>query len=157
MVLDLGLIVSALCRLGGCYGTLLVLTERRCSRGGPTALTTAIESLGSSSTALSYIQVDVVTSRRPCKSVSQGPDILPSRAHLVYAPNPSPGPFATLSQRCLLHTMSSYPVWNATASLKALQRVGNEMPTKFILGNSHPEVGRTKRREELLLLLLSSL
>src|SRR5215212_8318856 len=33
----------ALCRLAGCCGSLLVLTERRCSRAGPTALTTAIE------------------------------------------------------------------------------------------------------------------
>src|SRR5215213_4170335 len=32
----------ALCRLAGCCGSLLVLTERRCSRAGPTALTTAI-------------------------------------------------------------------------------------------------------------------
>jgi hypothetical protein len=32
----------ALCLLAGCCGTLLVLTERRCSRGGPTAPTTAI-------------------------------------------------------------------------------------------------------------------
>src|SRR5215212_10252556 len=33
----------ALCRLAGCCGSLLVLTERRCSRAGPTALTTAID------------------------------------------------------------------------------------------------------------------
>jgi hypothetical protein len=36
-------IARLVCRLAGCCGTLLVLTERRCSRGGPTALTTAIE------------------------------------------------------------------------------------------------------------------
>ena len=42
---------------------------------------------------------------------------------------------ATLSQRCLLHAVSSYWVWNATDSLKALQMRINEMPTKQFLGN----------------------
>jgi alpha-tubulin suppressor-like RCC1 family protein len=42
VILDLGLIACLVCRLAGYCGTLLVLIERRCSRGGPTALTTAL-------------------------------------------------------------------------------------------------------------------
>jgi hypothetical protein len=45
-----------------------------------------LESFGSSSTTLSYIQVDVVTSMLPCKSVSQGLDILPSSGRIWYMP-----------------------------------------------------------------------
>jgi hypothetical protein len=44
--------------------------------------------------------------------------------------------FATLSQHRLLHAVGSYRVWNATDSLKVLQKGGNELPTNRVLGNS---------------------
>jgi hypothetical protein len=44
--------------------------------------------------------------------------------------------FATLSQRRLLRSMSSYRAWNATASLKVLQRGGIRLPLMEIPGNS---------------------
>jgi hypothetical protein len=45
-------------------------------------------------------------------------------------------PFATLSQRRLLHAVSSYLVWNATARLKVLQNLRNELPLIVFLGGS---------------------
>ena len=50
---------------------------------------------------------------------------------------------ATLSQRCLLHTESSYLLWKATACLKALQTDENESPLMEILGNSETNVHRS--------------
>jgi hypothetical protein len=42
---------------------------------------------------------------------------------------------ATLSQRRLLHEVSNYRNWKATACLNALQRGTNESPLMDILGN----------------------
>jgi hypothetical protein len=43
--------------------------------------------------------------------------------------------FATLSQRRSIRAGCGYRAWNATASLKALQRGENEMPQINLLGN----------------------
>jgi hypothetical protein len=43
---------------------------------------------------------------------------------------------ATLSPRRLLHEVSNYRNWKATACLNALQRDENELPLTGILGNS---------------------
>jgi hypothetical protein len=86
-------------------------------------------------------QLDASTSYKALSQsywYSTGPIEALGRSYRRTRPAASPvltGQLDTLSQRCLLHTESSYWVWNATARLKALQRGGNESPTIHILGN----------------------